>query len=268
MLTLLWVTVLYPLLVAWRANRQTTLRPAVAWAVAAWISWLALVLADQASSSHPGLPISLVRYLPLCLTCCAGVSVLGSRRPGVTAWNLVVVGGLLAVLLLPVAHGLGQPRLHPAHLLFLSIALAVIVLNYLPTRLGLAAALFGFGCALQIVRLAGGTVPDWLLVLGSIAQAAAPWLALLLSCWGAETDPFDRTWCKFRDRFGLLWSLRVREQINRAADNAGWGMELGWSGQQGTSARALPDPAEALALLKAVLRRFGPPESSGEQKTN
>lgn len=134
----------------------------------------------------------------------------------------MVVGGLLAVLLLPVAQGLGQPRLHPAHLLFLSLTLAVIVLNYLPTRLGLAAALFGFGCCVAIVRLAGGTVPDGLVVAGSVARATAPWLGLFLAGWRTPADPFARTWCQFRDCFGLLWSLRVRDQINRAACNAGW----------------------------------------------
>jgi hypothetical protein len=40
-----------------------------------------------------------LRYLALCLTGCVGVAVLGARRPGVGAWDFVLLG-LLAVLLL------------------------------------------------------------------------------------------------------------------------------------------------------------------------
>lgn len=252
MLALLRLTALYPLLRAWQANRHTTLRPAVAWAVAAWACWVAVASGE---AGEWGLAGPLGPYLALALTCCAGVSVLGSRRPGVAAWNGVVVVGLLAVLLLPAAQGWGQPRLHPAHLLFLSITLGVIVLNYLPTRLGLAAALFGLGCALETAQLAGAALPGWILLTGSIAQPCALWLGLLLARGRYPADPFDRTWRTFRDRFGLFWSLRVREQVNRAAANSGWAMELGWSGRQ---EQQRPSPVEALALLHAVLKRFGP----------
>src|SRR5882724_2886965 len=86
----------YPLWHAWRANATTTLRPSIAWGAAAWLAWLAAFALDD--------PTNLWRYLALSLTACAGVSVLGARRPGVGAWNFVVVG-LLAVLLIPVARG-------------------------------------------------------------------------------------------------------------------------------------------------------------------
>src|SRR6516225_8638116 len=91
----------YPLAIAWRANRATTLRHALVWACAAGVAWvLAFFLADYYSDNAA----RLARYVALCLTSCAAVAVLGARRPGVTAWNFVVLG-LLAVHLLPVAEG-------------------------------------------------------------------------------------------------------------------------------------------------------------------
>ena len=70
------------LLNAWLANRRTTLRHALCWTVAAWAAWAATVAADAAAV--PANPDSL-RYVALSLTGCAGVAVLGARRPGVGA---------------------------------------------------------------------------------------------------------------------------------------------------------------------------------------
>ena len=52
------------------------------WAGGAWAAWVATTWA----------PGPLATYLALCLSACAGVAVLGARRPGVTAWNFVVAG--------------------------------------------------------------------------------------------------------------------------------------------------------------------------------
>ena len=100
----------YPLWRAWRANRGTALAHAVGWAVAAWAAWLAAFLFGGDGA--------LGRYVALSLTGCAGVAVLGARRPHVGAWNFVVAS-LLAVLLLPVAQGFRHaatsraPAAHP-----------------------------------------------------------------------------------------------------------------------------------------------------------
>src|SRR5205823_2401254 len=90
-----------PLFAAWRANRHTTLLQAVYWAWAAWAAWLlALVALGQGDVEDT----ALGRHLALALTGCAGVAVLGARRPGVAAWNLVVCG-LLLVQLMPIVQG-------------------------------------------------------------------------------------------------------------------------------------------------------------------
>ena len=71
---------------------------------------------------------------------------------------------------------------------------------------------------------------------------------------------FDREWLLFRDRFGLLWSQRVREQFNQAARHAGWPVYLRWSGLRRT-AREVPlsrsDQEAIVETLRAMLKRFG-----------
>src|SRR5206468_6059424 len=133
----------YPLWAARGANRHTTLGPAIGWAAFAWAVWGWSLYADAA---WPEVSADKVRYLALSLTGCAGVAVLGARRPGVGAWNFVLLG-LLAVMLLPVAEGLllgGQPP-GTLRVLFLGATVGVGVLNYLPTRLAPGALLLAFG---------------------------------------------------------------------------------------------------------------------------
>ena len=102
----------------------------------------------------------------------------------------------------------------------------------------------------------GGSSATWLdplLVWGRLLVAASPWAA-----WGMAKIPgrppseFERIWLGFRDRFGLTWALRVREQFNRAAANAGWTARLGWSELGGEA------DGEMTSTLSALLRRFGP----------
>ena len=69
---------------------------------------------------------------------------------------------------------------------------------------------------------------------------------------------FDREWLAFRDRFGLVWGLPARDQFNRAAANAGWGVVLDWRGLRTTAGAPAAPHAEALAGLRGVLKRFGP----------
>src|SRR5262245_30445883 len=129
---LLLLACLYPLFRAWRGAAGTTLRHAVAWVIAAWLVACATWLAGGGREG---------RYLALSLAACAGVAVLGARRPGVGAWNLVVAG-LLAALALPYLRGLGELKLEPAHLAFLAAVLAVGLGNYLPTRQAATAVVF------------------------------------------------------------------------------------------------------------------------------
>jgi hypothetical protein len=251
----------YPLGRAWLANRQTTLFQAIHWAGVAWAAWL---VALALPILHPGADTLTARYVALGLTGAAGVAVLGARRPGVAAWNFVVVG-LVAVLIMPVAQGLGRPRLETLNLLFLGATVAVGVLNYLPTRMGGAAFVLACGCAWHLAGL--GTPepePHPLDVQGSLGDlllGVSPWVALAQMQGRWVASEFDRLWLDFRDRFGFVWGQRLREQFNRAAANAGFPVYLRWSGLRLRPGTRLPEvevQEEIVRTLRAMLRRFGP----------
>ncbi len=243
------VLALVPLALAWRANRTTTLRQPLLWVLLAWFAWLVAV---GGRALWAGADQTLTTYLALCLTGCSGIAVLGARRPGVSAWNFVVVG-LLAVLMLPILQGLGEVRLEPAQAGFLAATIAISLLNYLPTRLALGAVFVGLACGTELARPWGGNAPAWL---GTLMLALAPWLAWLgLTIRRMPRSSFDCLWLSYRDRFGFVWGQRMREQFNRAAHHAGWPVELHWSGL-----RPSTDSAEMLATLRAILKRFGPEE--------
>src|SRR3954471_1673874 len=106
------VSALAPLGVAWRRTRGSTIRHALAWAVAAWAGWLWAAAAGSEIS----------RFFALGLTGGAGVAVLGARRPGVAACHFVVAT-LLVVLALAWAEAWltgGELHLQGARLIFLA----------------------------------------------------------------------------------------------------------------------------------------------------
>jgi len=243
---------LIPLVRAIRANWGTPLIHALFWAFAAWLAWAGVV----ATQSYLGREAPALSWLALALTGCAGMAVLGARRPGAGAWHFVVLA-LLAILLLPLAQGWGDLRLHPAWIALLAGAMAVTLFNYLTTGLGLAALVLAAGCGLETAALAmprdahGG-----LIYVGRMLVALSPWIgwALLKSRRPARSQ-FDRLWVSFRDSYGLTWSLRTREQFNRAAANEGWTSRLGWRGLHGSTCNQI----EEQKALGALLKRFSAP---------
>lgn len=229
------LTGLYPLFRVWRVLQGTTLRDALVWGGLAWFSQVAAWMSGGGIAA---------RYLALALLACAGVAVLGARRPGMTAWNFVVLG-LFTIFCLPFLQGFGELRLETPNLLFLAGALIVGIGNYLPTRNGPAAVLLGVFCALELASLWGR---PWLeeailpLVLGLV-----PWVAQ----WchrahrRAEAE-YVRLEQSFRDAFGYLWAQRMSEQFHRAAEHAG--INLPPTSEE--------EEQRALSLQRAVLRRF------------
>jgi len=258
----------YPLASAWRSNRATTLRHALVWACIAWVTWvLAFFLADFYSENAG----RVARYVALCLTSCAAVAVLGARRPGVTAWNFVVLAQL-AVMLLPLAEGLGDVRLDPLRLVFLGGSLVVGFLNYLPTRLAAAMVVAAIGCGLELAILQAtpevGTLLERVVVIGRCLLAASPWIALVVvRALPLPPAQFDRLWIGFRDRFGLVWGQRVREQFNRAVVHAGWPVVLRWRGLRAFGLIDETQRAAITAALRALLKRFGTKGVAGEGRS-
>jgi hypothetical protein len=262
MACLAWVVFLAgapPFWRVWQTLGRTSLRHALVWAAVAWLAWGAALLALEFTAP---LEVRAVRYLALSLVGCAGVAVLGARRPGVAAWNFVIIG-LLSVLLLFLAESVvaGGGKLGPLRATFLAVTLAIGILNYLPTRMAPAALLLAIGCSLELWDLVRpATAPPMTALPAELLILLAPVAALAVSWLPARaTNEADRLWRNFRDEFGLIWGLRLREQFNRAAANAGLAVELSWSGIRPTSGSA--DTAEtvhdaSLNILRPLLKRF------------
>jgi hypothetical protein len=234
---------LIPLWKAWQANRATSLAHTIIWAFVAWAAW---GFAIGAGTNE------LARYVALSLTACLPVAVLGARQPGLAAWNFVVLG-LLAVFLLPLAQGWGALRASTIQAVFLSAILFFGFLNYVATRFAFAALLVVGACELQLwVRFDNVLYASEHAVNGLLVFAPLP--AWALSMWTPGKTSLDRLWISFRDRFGLIWALRARDQFNRAAAHTGLSARLSWSGLRlGMEDEA----AECETILRSLLKRFG-----------
>ena len=262
-LFLLFLTAAWPLARAWAANRGTALIQAIHWAGAAWLAWLLTILLSDTAGSQAG--VEPGRYLALSLTGCAGVAVLGARRPHVGAWNFVVLG-LLAVQVLPLAEQIlaNKESFGSLRFAFLGATVAVGILNYLPTRLAGAALLLTLACSGEMIVLCAPEIGQArLTAIDLLAQAClvlTPWAA-----WASWRKPktshilFDRLWLYFRNRFGLVWGQRVREQFNHSARNNGWQVWLSWQGLRRIGLVTDPDLStqkDFVETLSGLLKRF------------
>jgi hypothetical protein len=237
-----------PLAAATWANRRTSLLHTMVWTWFAWPLWgITLAGADRRWD-----------YAALCVTACAGIAVFGARRPGVAAWNFVSVG-LLVVLLLPLAEGAATDaefHLGVFRIVFLIMLLGMIIMNYLPTWLALGGVLLLLACAWLISGFfREGDGPTRPLV--AFAFGLAPWVAWIGYWIGqlGRTD-FDGRWLAFRDRYGVVWGQRLREQFHRRAAVAGWDAKLSWSGLR-LGPRINDDQRLAMdEALASLLKRF------------
>lgn len=266
----IWLTGICPLWRALRANRQTSLLHAVYWAIASWAAWgLALATAGR----WPAPTATASCFIALSLTGCSGVAVLGARRPGVKAWNAVVLA-LLAVDLLPLAESLltsGVVQIDLVRLTCLAGTLAVGVLNYLPTRFAPAALALLLGSALEMAALVVSPRASQeyrrLFEAGWIPLVLTPWFAYAAIRGRAPAaSEFDRLWLDFRNRFGFVWAQRMRDQFNRSAENTAWPVVLRWQGLRLLPGAPPPEPAAQTAMvatLWALVKRFGPEEERG-----
>jgi hypothetical protein len=254
----------YPIHLAWQANRRTALNFTIWWSLAAWGALVcALMVAPRLGAADP----TPFRYLALSLIGCACVAILGARRPGALAWNFVVAA-FLAVALMPLAEqivGGGKLHLEWLYLVMVGGVLTVGIMNYLPTRLAPAALMVAVGCALELLALGAPRVNqetlDRVTPWSRLLLALAPWAALwrLRQSSLARTEA-DRLWLDFRDRFGLVWGQRLREQFNRSASHAGWPVVLSWQGLRRRGHAASLPSVEQQAIqetMRALMKRFG-----------
>ncbi|MBX7103894.1 MAG: hypothetical protein K1X57_07425 [Gemmataceae bacterium] len=231
-----------PLGRAWVLNRGWTVRHALAWAWAAWTGWIVLAITPGRESA----------WLALTLTSAAGIAVLGARRPIIGMWHFLVAS-LLVVLWLGFAEGLldgSGLKLGAFRLTFVAVLLCVGFGNYVMTRWGV----------IVMTMIAPALTA---LFLQAKAGIVVPWPAGLVSLglWAAMVWPSPKhrsEWQRFRDRYGAVWALRLREQFQAAAFHRGWPVTLSWRGLQSTSDTV--DPAWESAV-EVLMKRF---RSTGE----
>lgn len=260
---LVLLTTLYPIGCAAWANRKTTLFYALFWALAAWLAWTGSIgLVALKKESEAG----WLHYLALGLTGCASVAVLGARRPGVGAWNFVILGLLAVMLFLWLEGRLAEDDLILLRVrtVFLAGTVAVGVLNYLPTRLAPAAVLLALGYGLEIFNLIGMKQPalnfEATQTMAGMMMALTPWVAYSrLHRQPKILSEFDQIWLRFRDSYGLVWAQRLREQFNQSAKHSDWPVVLRWQGLR-LLPRAVPpshdDRQAMLTNLRGLMKRF------------
>jgi len=184
---------------------------------------------------------SALEYLAAITAFCPTMSVLGARRPHHYAWNFVVIA-LWCVLALPAAQAAllrpGEPVIvHGLFACFIGILILAEILNRCWTTLCVL-GLFQAICEMLLLgphvlpsapltdlHWSGGIVCQCLVVMAVghfHVRRRRPW------SWAA-------LWFSFRDSYGLLWSLRVAEQMNRTAALLDWPARLTWTGFRSTS---------------------------------
>src|SRR5438477_8254940 len=144
----------YPIVLAVRANRKTTLLHAIAWALVAWLFWSAGAVLGTFNHEAESFLAALVA---LGFTGCASAAVLGARRPGVAAWNFVIIALFFVMIFLWMEGTMAgeDAILGSVRTTLFASTVAIGVLNYLPTRLAPAALMLAIGCGFEIIVLMG-----------------------------------------------------------------------------------------------------------------
>ena len=274
----------WPVAGAWRATRGMALRPAVAWSAVAILTAAVsqiVAIGEPIASGRPG--AGHWAYLASLATLAAGVSVFGARRPGGGAWA-ILTGLLVLVFLIPWLEGSGlkagggpdRLRLEAPWSIFYAAIAAAVVTNYLPTRFGPAAVLLGASLLAEFVGLAlpipTAEAKSLFWSLGPFALGLAALRAGFIGAFpparraNRPTPPgLPSLWSWFRDAWGVVWALRVRERFNRAAEASRWPIRLSWHGVEpvgGEDKAEVPPAAEA--TFAGLIRRFASPERVAE----
>lgn len=243
-----------PMSVAWRANRGWTIRHALAWSWFAWLAWLGFAV----------YPMQSTAFAAVTMIAAMGIAGFGARRPGLMVWNLIVAS-FVAVLWLGWAESLldgSNLKLGPLRLGFVGGVIAAALTNYLLTPLCLGVVLVGIGTTITLLGLWNGN--DQWSELSVAAIGLSAWCCLGMSMvlrLSAVTEPFDRHWRCFRNRYGAIWATRLAEQFNNAARHHGWPVQLHWSGLSRIEARhqdglSRPEEQEYELALHSLMKRF------------
>jgi hypothetical protein len=237
--------------------------------------WTTLWGTTVLASSVEGGVADRLWYFCSVLMLCPPIAVLGARQPGLQTWNWFVLVPLLLVLGFPamVLRG-GSSWTAPLQIeLPAAIGFGLVLVmgagNYFGTRFTLSA-----GLSVVALLLTVGSVTSSVSDLFPPPVTSRIWGTLCLSaafisaaCRSKRTPPathrMNSIWIDFRDDFGIVWSRRMMDRINRIAEEEHWPVRLDLHG-------FLPlDESEEVSMqlnerveqvLRWHLRRFVEPE--------
>lgn len=246
----------------------TSLTGAWLWCVAAGCGWsLAAVLG---ATNPDSLRLASMRWLVLVLSFAPFVSRLGAKRPQDRAWHWVVLS-FVVVFGLPAWRALLLDRaFQPSGWqdAFVVAIVALQVADTVATRLALPALLLG---AAQIIL---HPAPVWWDIsgrLGDVEILTSLLLAVLATSMTARefrrciryAHGWSRVWLEWRDRFGVLWSLRLMQRFNEDIRRVGTAVQLTWHGFRFDSNERMQEadtlPEGAVHVFENLARRFVDP---------
>ncbi|MFO0871806.1 MAG: hypothetical protein U0935_23020 [Pirellulales bacterium] len=236
----------------WREVRDSLLVYAWGWTCLAAVAvggvelWVVLGMTTSGAAEAAPSWLGPTRYAAACLLFCPLMSVLGSKRPHEQAWQWIVLS-LWGILVLPAVEFLLVRRgatleIHGVRSWFLLGLIFLTATHGIGTRGFPAGGLLALAQTLLLRHHLPG-LARWLeaehhqpLSDSAITHVAVllliatlSWL-LTLPRWHRHAPPQDRVWLDFRDAFGTLWALRIRERFNDAASAGSWDLRLAWLG--------------------------------------
>ncbi len=263
------ISIIFLCVAAYRL-RDTTLVAPMAWVILSLVLWAYAVVAPMRDARGSALPADrqTIAAIALLSMACPMVALLGARRPQNKIWPLVVAS-LLGILILPELPNLfGQGDRQLAHSVwqwFFAGLLLVGWLNFLPTRLMLAATLW----SLPGLWWAWGGTIHWLQIFAPAVACIAGVLAVKRWRSANSAGNWNRVWRDFRNLYGVVWARRVMERANALAISVGAEVALDWWGfhasqpLQAASVSAAPSAGtqqapslDQMALLEPGLRNL------------
>ena len=251
--------------------RATTLISPWCWLVTAiWAIAIAHLIPNEGLSATDRHWYEAIQYSAHSLIFCPFMSLLGARRPQNRMWEMVVIT-LWFILVLPALEAVivrpGQNYdTQGIRAWFMMILIFVSSMNLILGRFWICGILIG--CAQ--FALVNSHLPSWLQIQST---AMVPWglgfaIAALIAMFAlrkpdrSKMRVENQVWLDYRDMFGGMWALRIRERINVTAKMNDWDLRLEWHGFTAADGTPLPDtlPADTQRILHLnfwnLMRKF------------
>jgi len=227
---------------------------------------------DAFTSSRQKYWIEAIQFGAHALVFCPFMSLLGAQRPQNKVWEFIVFS-LWLILILP---ALETVLLSPGQLAdtqgirawFMLVLIAVSAINVILSRFWISGILIGISQFL----LVNPHLPNWSHLHYSHNMEAGLSLAIasfLVAFLQPKPDRSgireeDLVWLDYRDMFGGMWALRIKERINQSATMYDWDLRLTWTGFVTADGSKLPEelPARTQEILHQhfynLMRKFVP----------